>query len=45
MKIPTITNISKLEDYLDHNSSDTKVMLYILLIVTAESNIATVKNT
>ena len=32
MKIPTITNISKLENYLDHNLSDTKVMLYILIV-------------
>ena len=32
MKIPRITNISKLENYLDHNLSDTKVMLYILIV-------------
>ena len=37
MKIPTITYISKLENYLDHNLSDTKVMLFIL-IVTVELN-------
>ena len=37
MKIPTITNISKLENYLDHNLIVTKVMLYIL-IVTVELN-------
>ena len=37
MKIPTITNISKLENYLDHNLSDTKVMLYTL-IATDELN-------
>ena len=30
-KIPTITNISKLENYLDHNLSDTKVMLFIFI--------------
>ena len=38
MKIPTITNISKLENYLDHNLIVTKVMLYIL-IVTVELNV------
>ena len=39
MKIPTITNISKLENYLDHNLSDTKVILFIL-IDTVELNIS-----
>ena len=37
MKIPPIINISKLENYLDHNLSDTKVMLYTL-IATDELN-------
>ena len=37
MKIPRITNILKLENYLDHNLSDTKVILFIL-IVTVELN-------
>ena len=42
MKIPTITNISRLENYLDHNLSDTKVILFIL-IVTVELNISNLK--
>ena len=42
MKIPTITNISKLENYLDHNLSDTKVILFILIDM-VESNISNLK--